>query len=137
MSRYTFFMPAIIRVLVADDSVGIRKAISNLLAKASYLKLCGEAQDYHELLQKMDECKPDVVLMDLRMPGENEIDGAMVKAHFEGSCLIAMSFTKDEDSIRLAESCGAFRLLDKVELGTTLIPTIRDCIEQTRKPAHA
>ena len=130
-------MPDIIRVLLADDSAAIRKAITALFAQEPHIRLCGEAQDYPELLRMLGECGPDVALVDVRMPGDSEIDGATVKAHFHGSCLIAMSFAKDEQAISLAESFGAFKLLDKMELGTTLIPTIHECLDKSRKVASA
>jgi chemotaxis response regulator CheB len=115
----------------------IRDAISTLLASDPEIKLCGEAQDYPELLRKLSECKPNLVLLDLRMPGDEAIDGATVKARFHGSCLLAMSFAKGQEIIRLAESFGAYTLLDKVELATTLIPAIHECMEQSGKAQHA
>jgi DNA-binding NarL/FixJ family response regulator len=92
------------------------------------ITVCGEARDYPELLKKLGECGADVALVDLRMPGKEEIDAATVKAQFHGSCLLAMSFAKDEQTISLAKSFGAFKLLDKIELGTTLVPTIHECV---------
>ena len=41
----------------------------------------------------------------------------------------------DEETILLAQSYGAFRLLDKTELATTLVPAIKECIQQ-RPEAH-
>jgi chemotaxis response regulator CheB len=134
---YTCCMPDIIRVLVADDSAAMRRAIAALFAPEPYIRLCGEAEDYPELLRMLGECGPDVVLIDVRMPGASEIDGAAVKAHFHGSCLIAMSFSNDREAVSLAESLGAFKLLDKMELGTTLMPTIYECLDKSRKVARA
>jgi len=128
-------MVAPIRVLLADDSEQMRRAVCTLLADEANISVCAEARDYGELLLKLGECSADVALMDLRMPGERKIDAATVKAGFHGACLLAMSFAKDPETISLAESFGAFKLLDKIELFTTLIPAIHECVKE--KLQHA
>jgi hypothetical protein len=54
----------------------------------------------------------------------------LAKDRLRGLCLVAMSFANDEETIHLAESYGAFRLLDKLELASTLIPAIMECTQQ-------
>jgi hypothetical protein len=46
--------------------------------------------------------------------------------------LLAISFANDEGTANHAKNYGAFRLLDKVELGRTLIPAIIDCQQKTK-----
>jgi DNA-binding NtrC family response regulator len=69
--------------------------------------------------------------MDLHMPGEEQ--AGSVKEHMHGTCLLAMSLYDDLESQILAESFGAFRLLDKGSLATTLVDAIRDCLSKSRK----
>lgn len=61
----------IIKVLVADDHPVVRKGLQTCLAKQGGLRIVGEAADGDEALRKARELSPDVVLMDISMPGMN------------------------------------------------------------------
>ena len=65
-----------VQILVADDSEVIRRAI-RLLLQAESISIAGELASFAELVAALKSTKPDVVLMDLHMPGEEEAD--MVK----------------------------------------------------------
>jgi DNA-binding NarL/FixJ family response regulator len=59
----------IIKVLVTDDHPVVRKGLQSCLARQGHLKVVGEAADGEEALRKTRELRPDVVLMDISMPG--------------------------------------------------------------------
>ena len=61
----------IIKVLVADDHPVVRKGLQICLAKQAKMRIVGEAADGDEALRKARELSPDVVLMDISMPGMN------------------------------------------------------------------
>ena len=61
----------IIKVLVADDHPVVRKGLQTCLARHGKLRIVGEAADGDEALRKTRELLPDVVLMDISMPGMN------------------------------------------------------------------
>jgi two-component system nitrate/nitrite response regulator NarL len=61
----------IIKVLVADDHPVVRKGVQICLAKQETMRVVGEAVDGDEALRKARELSPDVVLMDISMPGMN------------------------------------------------------------------
>ena len=61
----------IITVLLADDHPVVRKGLQLCLGRQSHLKIVGEAADGDEALRQARELKPDVVLMDISMPGMN------------------------------------------------------------------
>jgi two-component system nitrate/nitrite response regulator NarL len=65
----------VIKVLVADDHPVVRKGLQLFLSRQAHLRLAGEACDGDEALRKTRELKPDVVLMDISMPG---MDGLAV-----------------------------------------------------------
>jgi DNA-binding NarL/FixJ family response regulator len=121
-----------IRLLIADDSEIIRRAICTLLRAQAGIAVCGEAHDYADLLEKLSASTTDVVLMDMRMPGEGRYDPAAIKRNLKGSCLLAMSVWDDEGTISLAESYGAVKLLDKNQLASTLIPAIEQCMKERK-----
>jgi len=60
-----------IKVLVADDHPVVRKGLQLCLGRQGHLRVIGEACDGDEALRKARELKPDVVLMDISMPGRN------------------------------------------------------------------
>ena len=123
-----------IRLLIADDSATIRRAICVLLQAQTDIAVCAEAGDYAELLKKFNASTADVVLMDIRMPGENLFTPATIKAHFHGSCLLAMSVWNDAETASLAQSYGAVKLLDKGNLASVLVPAIEECIGENGRP---
>ena len=96
----------------------MRKAIRHLLSECEDITVVGEAATLSEAIQKTEELRPDEIIFDLHMA-----DGA--KQHlFAGSKLLAISFANDDEANTLADSIGAARLLDKLELANELIPAI-------------
>ena len=69
-ARTTLLEPrkGVIRVLIADDHPIVRDGLSKLLSLEEDLQIVGEACDGCEVLDKVRELDPDVVLLDLRMP---------------------------------------------------------------------
>jgi hypothetical protein len=72
-----------------------------------------------------------VVVTDLYMPNESKIPAETIKALLNHeSCIIAISVWVDDDAKNLAKSLGAFRLLDKMDVGNDLVATIKECVTQ-------
>jgi DNA-binding NarL/FixJ family response regulator len=64
------------RVLIADDNPLVRRGIARLLSGDEDLQVCGEAPDSNETLQNAGQLEPDLVLLDVSMPGMNGLDTA-------------------------------------------------------------
>ncbi len=64
------------RVLIADDNELLRRGIAKLLSSDEELEVCGEASNSSETLQKADELLPDLILLDISMPGMNGLNTA-------------------------------------------------------------
>jgi DNA-binding NarL/FixJ family response regulator len=60
-----------IRGLIADDHGSFRRALRTALESSRAYQICGEAKDGTEAVRLATQCKPDVVIMDLLMPGLN------------------------------------------------------------------
>jgi DNA-binding NarL/FixJ family response regulator len=114
-----------IKVLLADDSEIVRRAIRQLLSAETEIEIVGEATNFAQTIQLVSDVKPEVIVLDLHMPDETNISPQAVKSHLNhGSRLLAISLSNDEEAKALAESLGASVLLDKMDLANTLIPTI-------------
>jgi len=71
----------VIRVLVVDDHDLVRTGITRMLADISGLQVVGEAETGEEALKKVRELKPDVVLMDVKMPGIGGLEATRKLQH--------------------------------------------------------
>src|SRR3989338_10426499 len=63
-----------IKVLVVDDSFLMRKLISDMLSSDPEIEVIGKAQNGEEALKKIKELKPDVITLDIEMPGISGLD---------------------------------------------------------------
>jgi two-component system chemotaxis response regulator CheB len=63
-----------VRVLVVDDSALMRKHISNMLKSSSQIEVCGIASDGNEAVEKVRRLRPDVVTLDVDMPGRDGLE---------------------------------------------------------------
>jgi chemotaxis response regulator CheB len=120
-----FAMNAPIKVLLADDSDVMRRAIRSLLEENPDIRLVGEAVSFAQTIQMTNDLKPQVILMDVHMKDQATLTIEGIKAQLNGR-IIAISIANDEETKALAGSFGALILLDKMELVVKLIPTIAE-----------
>jgi DNA-binding NarL/FixJ family response regulator len=107
-----------VKVLLAEDAEPMRKAIRALLSERDDITLVGEAATFSEAVQKAEELLPDEIILDLHMAD-------CTKQHLPaGTKVLAISFANDDEAKALADSIGAAKLLDKMELADELIPAI-------------
>jgi DNA-binding NarL/FixJ family response regulator len=118
----------VIRVVVADDHVLVRAGFSVLLKSAAGIEVVGEAGDGREALELVTRERPDVVLMDIRMP---ETDGLEATRHITGDerlahtkVLILTTFDLDEYVFE-ALRAGASGFLLKDTLPDDLLAAVR------------
>ncbi|MCS5492632.1 response regulator transcription factor [Curtobacterium flaccumfaciens] len=112
-----------IRVLVVDDQAIVRDGLVTVLSLVPDLQVVGQAADGAEAIAAVDRHVPDVVLMDLRMPG---VDGptatARIVAEHPGVAVLVLTTYADDDSIVTALRAGARGYLTK-DAGRTEIAT--------------
>jgi DNA-binding NarL/FixJ family response regulator len=97
-----------IRVLLADDHQLVRAGIRALLQTISGVEVIGEASDGREAIGLLEECRPDVVLMDVMMPGLNGLEATerIVKEHPDVRVII-LSMNAAEEFVLQAIRAGA------------------------------
>lgn len=124
-----------VRVLVVDDSALMRKLIPQILERDNSIQVVGTAMDGNFALKKIEELKPQVVTLDLEMPGLNGIDTlkAIMRTH-QLPVIVVSSHTTAGASITLkALALGAFDFVAKpqdvsshmAEVATELINKIK------------
>ena len=97
-----------IRVLIADDHLFYREGVRALLANAPGILVVGEAGSGEEAMARAAELAPDVVLMDLKMPGLNGIDATrQVLAARPGTAILVITMFDDDDSVFAVMRAGA------------------------------
>ena len=97
-----------IKVLIADDHVFYREGVRALLGSVTAIEVIGEANDGEEAIVKANELQPNVILMDLKMPGMNGIDATrkIHETHPNIGVLVITMFD-DDDSVFAAMRAGA------------------------------
>ena len=97
-----------IRVLIADDHMVVREGLRAILDAAPDLLPVGEAADGAEAVRLVEETAPDVVLMDLRMPGMDGIEAIRrIKAGHPGVQVVILTTYDDDDYIVRGLRAGA------------------------------
>lgn len=97
-----------IRVLIADDHPFFRDGLRVLLEATLDTELVGEATDGDEVVALASESGPDVVLMDLRMPGLGGIEATRkVLEENRGIAVLVVTMVEDDDSVFAAMRAGA------------------------------
>jgi NarL family two-component system response regulator YdfI len=119
-------VPEGIRVLIADDHLIVREGLRLLLETASDLALVGEAANGAEAVELARRERPDVILMDLCMPGLDGIEAiARIRAEGTGTAIVILTTYADDDLIRRGLRAGALAYLLKDTDRATLLETIR------------
>jgi DNA-binding NarL/FixJ family response regulator len=114
-----------IKILLADDSEIVRRGIRQLLSAETEIEIVGEAADFAQTIQTVSDVKPEVIVLDLHMPGETNFSPQAVKSRLtHGLRLLTISLSNDEEAKALSKGFGAVVLLDKIDLASTLIPAI-------------
>ena len=115
-----------IRVLITDDHSIVREGLTLILETADNIKVIGEAADGAESLQLVAEHQPDVVLMDLRMPGMDGLTAIehLQRDHPQVAIVILTTYNEDDLMLRGLQA-GAKGFLLKDTPRKTLLDTIQ------------
>lgn len=116
-----------IRVFVYDDNLARRQSIKTLVELTDGLEFCGEAEDCSQVLEEMQTLRPDVVLMDIHMPGVDGITGLkMLKRNFPNIKVLMQTVFDDSNLVFESLRNGASGYVLKKDSPSKIAEAIKD-----------
>ena len=115
-----------IRVLLAEDHTIVRQGIRSLLDEEAGIEVIGEAEDGREAIRMTQQLLPDVVLMDITMPGLNGLEATrQIKALFPETKVLVLTMHADEEYVYQILRAGASGYVVKKAAVTELVLAIQ------------
>ncbi len=119
-----------LRVLIVEDFKPFQKFIRSTLGKRDDLQIIGEVSDGLEAVQRAEELKPDLILLDIGLPKLNGIEAArQIRKLAPESKIIFMSQESSADIVREALSLGWGYVL-KAKGASELLPAVEAAVSQ-------
>jgi two-component system, NarL family, response regulator NreC len=121
----------LMRILIADDNERVRRGVRGILSSEANYRVCGEAVDGADALRKARELSPDLILLDVSMPGPDGLETArLLRREMPKVKVIIMSQHDPVQLLPRAIEAGADGCVDKSRLDADLLATIQS-IEST------
>jgi len=122
-----------LKVFVADDSTPVRERLVALISEIEGVEVVGQAGDAHEALEAIHRLRPDVVILDIRMPGGNGIQviEAIKKKDAAPVAIILTAFPYPQYREKCLEA-GAEYFFDKATEFERVAQVIKQLVEQSR-----
>jgi DNA-binding NarL/FixJ family response regulator len=115
-----------VRVLIVEDNNEYRRLLRRILEEQQDLLLVAEATDGEEGVRLAQQLKPDVILMDIDMPGINGLQATRrIKENLAGTTVLILSALDSEAYGERAAECGADAYLPKTTSISEILAVIR------------
>lgn len=114
------------RLVIVDDHPLFRRGVMGVLQEEHGLQLVGEAQDGHEALRLVEELEPDIVLMDVNLPGISGLEVTrIIRRRWPHVAVVIMTSSDDDEQLFAAIKAGAAAYLSKSAQAHELLATLR------------
>ncbi len=124
---------SVIRILVVDDHEVIRRAICSLLSSDPILDVICQTADGEQAVLKAEELQPDLVLLDISLPGISGIEAARrIRSVSPDSRIIFLSQHDSQQVVKDAVRAGGHGFVAKMDAGSDLLKAIRAVREGKR-----
>ncbi len=115
-----------LRILIVDDHEVVRLGLRTLLSRNPEFVVVDEAGSVEEALEKTRQHRPDVVLMDIRLPGQNGVEGCrLIRSTFPNTHVIMLTSYAEDELLFEAISAGASGYVLKQVGGDDLVRAIQ------------
>lgn len=113
------------RVLIVDDHAFIRRGVQSILQAFPEWELCGEADNGKDAIQLNEELKPEVIIMDISMPGLNGIETTRTIRKMNSNVkIVLLTLHETGELVRSAFRAGAQGYLLKVDAEQELVKAL-------------
>jgi DNA-binding NarL/FixJ family response regulator len=114
-----------IRVLIVDDHAIVRQGLRLMLESQPHIQVAGEAESSEVAIQMVVQTQPDVVLMDLLMPGMDGVEGIQrIRALQPDARILVLSSVLEDNLVRRALQAGAYGYILKASRPAELLHAI-------------
>jgi DNA-binding NarL/FixJ family response regulator len=114
-----------LRILVADDHESVRKGVCVILGTRGDIEVCGEAANGREAIDKAQELKPDLIILDITMPVLNGIDAAeILRKTMPHVPILFLSMHQSRQIIAEAKRIGVRGYVKKSDAAATLLNAV-------------
>ncbi|MEV4187814.1 response regulator transcription factor, partial [Streptosporangium canum] len=115
-----------IRVVIADDQALVRAGVRMLLQAAGEMEVCGEAVDGAQAVQQAELLRPDVLLMDLRMPRMDGLEATRrILGSWPGARIVILTTFAEDENVYAALRAGAIGFLVKDDEPERMVDAVR------------
>jgi DNA-binding NarL/FixJ family response regulator len=120
-------MPPKIRVLIADDHRLFAEALEAILAAEPEMEVVGRARNGEEAVEQALTLKPDVILMDIAMPGVDGVEATkLIRQQQHDACVLMLTGSNSRADVARAREAGAAAYVTKDRIAAQLIEAIRE-----------
>lgn len=110
-----------VRILVADDNPSVRRYLRAILEQQTSWHVCGEAKTGSEVLERVIDSAPDLILLDYRMPDLNGIDVVKrIVEHFPRIPILMVTLYVSRQLAEAARKAGASGVCAKQDIGSVV-----------------
>jgi two-component system, NarL family, nitrate/nitrite response regulator NarL len=114
-----------VRILIVDDDQQFRSLVRLVLRRVRDFEVIGEADDGHAGVEQTEQLRPDVVLLDLMIPGMDGFEALPKIKATAPECSVVVLTALDEDQVEEAALVGASAFVDKGRIPERLETVIR------------
>ncbi|MFW6335003.1 MAG: response regulator [Desulfosalsimonas sp.] len=119
-----------IKLMIADNHILVREGLKALLGKESGIRVAAEASDGDEMMKKIRETRPDVVLMEISMPKLQAVEAiCKIREISENTKVVILTMHQKQDYIREALNAGAMGYLLKTSRFEEVLAAIRSAYD--------
>ncbi len=118
-----------VRVLIVDDHPLVRRGLAEMLRSEPHLEISGEAGDAAGTWRELERCTPDLIILDLSLPGSDGLDLIKcVRARYPAVRILVVSMHDERTYAERALRAGAQGFVHKHEPPATVIHAVREAL---------